>query len=137
MAELVVKYDLDSDGLRVEDLITERNFLAQRLGISNHLLKVLSGEKGSIVITYWILRDLLPLAELALCRDDVRAELIEHHLKEVYLDCHPSELPSPVSFGGTAHGLCSVVHPVAFFLLNCRWTNLCRVYTVRKAALLS
>ena len=132
MAELVVKYDLDADGLRVEDLIAERIFLAQRLNIPNHLLKVLSSKKGSIMITYWILQDLLPLAELALCRDDVRAELIEHHVKEVCLDCHPSELPSPVSSGGTAHGLCSVVYSVASFLLNCRWTNLCSVYTVRK-----
>ena len=100
MAELVVKYRLDADGLRVEDLITERDFLAQRLRIPEHLLQVLSWKNGSIVITYWILRDLLPLAELALCREDVRAELIQHGVEKVYLDGHPSEHPGPVSSRG-------------------------------------
>ena len=97
MAELVVKYRLDADGLLVKDLIAERDFLAQRLGIPEHLLQVLSWEDGSIVITYWMVRDLLPLAELALCREDVREELIQHGVVEVYLNRHPSEHPGPVS----------------------------------------
>ena len=42
MAELTVKYRLDADGLTVKDLVTERDFLAQRLGIPEHLLQVLS-----------------------------------------------------------------------------------------------
>ena len=100
MAELVVKYRLDADGLFVKDLITERDFLAQRLGIPEHLLQVLSWGQSSVVITYWILRDLLPLAELALCREDVRAELTQHGVEEVYLNSHPSEHPGPVSSGG-------------------------------------
>ena len=100
MAELVVKYRLDADGLFVKDLITERDFLAQRLGIPEHLLQVLSWGQSSVVITYWILRDLLPLAELALCREDVRAELTQHGVEEVYLNSHPSEHPVPVSSRG-------------------------------------
>ena len=97
MAELVVKYRLDADGLLVKDLIAERDFLAQRLGIPEHLLQVLSWGRSSVVITYWILRDLLPLAELALCREDVQAELTQHGVEEVLLDSHPSEHPGPVS----------------------------------------
>ena len=100
MAELVVKYRLDADGLSVKDLIAERDFLAQRLNIPEHLLQVLSWGKGSIVVTYWIMRDLLPLAELALCREDVRAELTRHGVEKVYLDSHPSEHPGPVCSRG-------------------------------------
>ena len=100
MAELVVRYRLDADGLLVKDLIAERDFLAQRLGIPEHLLQVLSWEDGSIVITYWILRDLLPLAELALCREEVRAELTQHGVEAVYLNSHPSEHPGLVSSRG-------------------------------------
>ena len=37
MAELVVKYRLDADGLLVKDLIAERDFLAQWLGIPEHI----------------------------------------------------------------------------------------------------
>ena len=96
MAELVVKYRLDADGLFVKDLIAQRNFLSLRLGIPEHLLQVLSWGKGSIMITYWLLRDILPLAELALCREDVRAELTEHGVEVVYLDSHPSEHTDPV-----------------------------------------
>ena len=100
MAELVVKYRLDADGLLVKDLIAERNFLAQRLNIPEQLLQVLSWGEGSIVVTYWIVRDLLPLAELALCREDVRAELTRHGVEEVYLGSHPSRHPGPVCSPG-------------------------------------
>ena len=108
MAEFTVKYRLDADGLIVKDLVTERDFLAQRLGIPDHLLQVLSWEGGSVVITYWMVRDVLPLAELALCRGDIRAELIQHGVEEVYLNSHPSEHPGQVSFKGMVHGLCTV-----------------------------
>ena len=47
MAELVVKYRLNADGLLVNDLIAERDFLAQRLGIPEHLLQVLSWGDGT------------------------------------------------------------------------------------------
>ena len=100
MAKFVVKYRLDADGLSVKDLIAERDFLAQRLGIPDHLLQVLTWEEGSVVVTYWMVRDLLPLAELALCREDVRAELTRHGVEEVYLGSHPSEHPGPVSSRG-------------------------------------
>ena len=100
MTELVVKYRLNADGLRVKDLIAERDFLAQRLGIPEHLLQVLSWGKGSTVVTYWMVRDLLPLAELALCRKNVRAELTRHGVEEVYLNSHPSEHPGPVRSRG-------------------------------------
>ena len=48
MAELTVKYNLDADGLRVKYLVAHRDFLAQQLGIPEHLLQVLSwGEGGT------------------------------------------------------------------------------------------
>ena len=96
MAELIVKYRLDADGLFVKDLIAERDFLAERLDIPEQLLQVLSWGPGSVSITYWIVRDVLPLAELALCRTNVRAELIKHGVEAVYLDNCPL-LPGPVS----------------------------------------
>ena len=104
MAELTVKYRLDADGLQVKDLVTERDFLAQRLGIPEDLLQVLSWGPGSIMVTYWMVRDLLPFAELALCREDVRDELIQHGVEAVYLDSHPSH-PDPVSSRGAVLGL--------------------------------
>ena len=100
MAELVVKHRLDADGLLVKDLIAERDFLAQRLDIPEDFLQVLTWEEGSVVITYWMVRDLLPLAELALCREDVRIELTRHGVEEIYLGSHPSEHPGPVSSRG-------------------------------------
>ena len=110
MAELAVKYRLDADGLLVKDLVTERDFLAQRLGVPEHLLQVLSWGDGSIVITYWFVRDVLPLAELALCREGVRAELIQHGVEDIYLGSHPSEQPDLVRCRGIVHDLCSVVY---------------------------
>lgn len=96
MAELKVRYRLDADGITVSELITERDYLAQRLCIPPHLLQVLSWTPGSVSITYWIVRDVLPLAELALCRTNVREELIKHGVEAVYLDgC--SLLPGLVS----------------------------------------
>ena len=102
MAELTVKYRLDADGLDVMDLITGRDFLAQRLGVPEHLLQVLSWGAGSITVTYWMIRDVLPLAELALCRKDVQAELTNHGVEVIYLDSHPSH-PCPVSSRGMVH----------------------------------
>ena len=111
LAELAVKYRLDADGLLLKDLVAGRDFLAQRLGVPNHLLQVLSWEAGSIVITYWILRSLLPLAELALCRENVRKELTQHGVTDVYLDDHPSEHFGPVSYRESSmHGLCQCVY---------------------------
>ena len=110
MAELVVKYRLDADGLLLKDLIAERDFLAQRLDIPEHLLQVLSWSQSSVVITYWMVRDLLPLAELALCRKDVRTELTQHGVEEIYLGSHPSEHPGPVSSRGLVRVLCSTFH---------------------------
>ena len=98
MAELAVKYKLGAHSLLLKDLMTERDFLAERLSIPEHLLQVISWGDGSIVITYWIVRDLLPLAELALCREDVRAELIQHGVEEVYLDSHASDHHGQVCF---------------------------------------
>ena len=96
MAELIVEYKLDADGLVVSDLITERDFLSHRLCIPPHLLQVLSWGPGSVSITYWIVRDVLPLAELALCRTNVREELIKHNVEAVYLEGCPLLL-GPVS----------------------------------------
>ena len=108
MAELAVRYKLDADRLLLKDLVTERDFLAERLGIPEHLLQVLSLGNGSIVITYWIVREVLPLAELALCREDVRAELTQHGVEVVYIDSQPSEHPGSVC-SGNGPLLCSVI----------------------------
>lgn len=112
MAELTVKYRLDADGLLVKDLVTERDFLAQRLGIPEHLLQVLSWGHGSLVITYWIMRDVLPLAELALCRKDSRGKITQHGVQAVYLDCCSSEHPDQVCSmhgHGLLHAVCYVM----------------------------
>ena len=130
MSELVVKYRLDADGLSVKDLIAERNFLAQRLDIPEHLLQVLSWGEGSIVVMYWIVRDLLPLAELALCQEDVRAELTQHGVEEIYLGSHPSGHPVPVCSPGDGPLLVQNISWLTF-PLHCRWTNLCKLYIVR------
>ena len=134
MAELTVKYRLDADGLLLKDLIAERDFLAQRLGIPEHLLQVLSWGGGSIVITYWILRDVLPLAELALCRENVQADLTQHGVENVYLDSHPSDHPGLVSFKDCSFelALCQCRIPWYLFFHQCRWICLCRLYIVRK-----
>ena len=104
MAELTVKYNLDADGLLVEDLIAHRNFLAQRLSVPSHLLQVLSWRRGSVVITYRIVRDVLPIAELALYREDARAELTQRGVEDVYFASHPSEQPGLVRSRGMVHG---------------------------------
>ena len=108
MAELTVKYRLDADSLLVKDLVSERDFLAQRLGVPEHLLQVLSWGHGSMVIMYWIVRDVLPLAELALCREVVREELTQHGVEAVYLNSHPSEHSDPVSYIRTRSIVCTV-----------------------------
>ena len=108
MAKFVVKYRLDADGLLVKDLIEERDFLAQRLDIPDHPLQALAWEERSVVVTYWVVRELLPLAEWALCREDVRAELIERGVKEVYLSSHPSEHPGLVSSPGDGPLPCTI-----------------------------
>ena len=104
MAEFAVKYELDADGLQVKDLITKRDFLAQQLGVPKHLLQVLSCRTDSVVITYRIMRDVLPLAELALCRKDVQAELTQHGVEDVYFASHTSEQPGLVCSRGMVHG---------------------------------
>ena len=107
--------------------------MAQQLGVPEHLLQVLSWGQSSVVITYWMVRDLLPLAELALCREDVRAELTRHGVEEVYLGSHPSDHPSPVSSRGVVVVLdCAVYIPWLPFPYHCRWTNLCGLYIVRE-----
>ena len=165
MAELTVKYRLNADGLRVEDLLTERDFLAERLGIPGHLLQVLSWGHDSMVITYWILRDMLPLAELALCRETVQAELIKHGVEAVYLDSHPSEHVGQVRtfYGHDAYIVCNVntvysdrfpencqttkfIIPLLFpaiwytpwlsFLFQCRWTRHSKLYIVSRHRIL-
>ena len=104
MAEFAVKYKLDADGLQVNDLIAQKDFLAQRLGVPEHLLQVLSWERGSVVITYRIMRDVLPLAELALYREDARAELTQNGVVDVFFASHTSEQPGLVRSRGMVHG---------------------------------
>ena len=104
MAEFAVKYGLDTDGLKVNDLIAQKDFLAQWLGVPSHLLQVLFWRRGSVVITYRIVQDALPLAELALYREDARAELTQHGVEDVYFANHPSEQPVLVRSRGMVHG---------------------------------
>ena len=101
--EIVAKYRLDADGLKVQDLITERDFLAQRLGIPGYLLQVLSWRPGSIVIVFLVLRELQPVVEPALRRNDVRANLTRHGVEDIYLRRHSPDSSKLVSL------LCGVV----------------------------
>ena len=94
LAEIVAKYRLDADGLRVQDLVTERDFMAQRLGIPEYLLQVLSWRPGSVIIVFLLLQELRPLVELALRRSDVRAGLISRGVEAIYFDGCSSNLVS-------------------------------------------
>ena len=103
LTEIVAKYRLDADGLKVQDLVTERDFLAQRLGIPGYLLQVLSWRPGSIVIVFLVLRELQPVVEPALRRNDVRADLTSHGVEDIYLHRHSPDSSKLVSL------LCGVV----------------------------
>ena len=57
--KLAVHYGLDAGGLRVKDLLEERDFLADRLEIPRYLLMPLTWRRGnSITIVYWTLEEL-------------------------------------------------------------------------------
>ena len=133
MAEFAVKYDLDADGIYLNELIAKKDFLALHLGIPNHLLQVLSWGRGSVVITYRVLRDVLPLAELALYRENTQRELTQHGVKNIYFADHPSQQPNLVSCreGWSKASVCDVCIPLHSFL-QCRWTNHHRLCTVRR-----
>ena len=124
MAEFAVKYDLDADGIYMTELIAKKDFLAQRLGIPKHHLQVLFWGRGSVVITYRVLRDVLPLAELAMYRENTQRELTQHGVKNVYFADHPSQQPNLVSCreGWSKASVCDVRIPLQSFL-QCRWTN--------------
>ena len=108
--EIVAKYGLDADGLKVQDLITERDFLAQRLGIPGYLLQVLSWRPGSIVIVFLVLRELQPVVEPALRRNDVRTNLTSHGVEDIYLRRHSPDSSKLVSLlCGVASNACSVL----------------------------
>ena len=132
MAEFAVKYDLDADGIYLNELIAKKDFLALHLGIPNHLLQVLSWGRGS-VITYRVLRDVLPLAELALYRENTQRELTQHGVKNVYFADHPSQQPNLVSCreGRSKASVCDVRISLHSFL-QCRWTNHHTLCTVRR-----
>ena len=112
MTELAVKYKLDADGLLVKDLIEHRDFLAQRLSLPKHLLHVLSWGYGSVVIRYWVLRDVLPLAEVALYREDSRGELTQQGVEDVCFANHPLQQPTLVRCRGMAFAwlACDIFH---------------------------
>ena len=91
LMEIVAKYRLDADGLKVQDLITERDFMAQRLGIPEYLLQVLSWRQGSVIIVFLLLQEFQPLVEVALCRSNVCAGLSSHGVEAIYLNgCGPN-----------------------------------------------
>jgi hypothetical protein len=58
LLKMVVKYNLDKDGIRVENLIRERNFLALKLEIPQDLLQVISWGAGSLFIVFFTLEEL-------------------------------------------------------------------------------
>ena len=108
LTEIVAKYRLDADGLKVQDLVRERDFLAERLRIPSYLLQVLSWQPGSIVIVFLILRELQPLVEQALHRSDVCAILTSHGVEDIHLRQHlPAVLVSVLC--GIASYACSVL----------------------------
>ena len=94
LTEIVAKYRLDADGLKVQDLVTERDFMAQRLGIPEYLLQVLSWRPGSVIIVFLLLRELQPLVELTLRRRDVRANLTSHGVEAIFVSGCSSNLVS-------------------------------------------
>ena len=132
MAEFAVEYDFDADGICVTELIAKKDFLALSLGIPKHSLQVLSWGRGS-VITYRVLRDMLPLAELAMYRENTQRDLIQHGVKNVYFAEHLSQQPNLVSCreGWPKASVCDVCIPLHSFL-HCRWTNHHRLCTVRR-----
>ena len=57
--KLAVHYGLDAGGLRVKDLLEERDFLADSLEIPRYLLIPQTWRRGnSITIVYWTLEEL-------------------------------------------------------------------------------
>lgn len=97
LTEIVAKCKLDADGLRVLDLVTERDFLAQQLGIPEYLLQVLSWQLGSMLRVFVTLQELQPLVEPALHRSDVLDSLKTHGIEDAYLRGHSLDSSNLVS----------------------------------------
>ena len=82
--KLTVHYGLDAGGLRVKDLLEERDFLADSSEIPRYLLMPLTWMRGnSITIVYWTLEEL----EEAVTKQIrvKKSELIAHKIEWIQL----------------------------------------------------
>ena len=98
LTEIVAKYRLDSDGLRVQDLVTERDFLSQRLRIPEYMLQVLSWRPDSGESVFLIMQELQPLVRPTLDSSDVRSSLTSHGIIDIYLRGHSPDSSNSVSY---------------------------------------
>ena len=60
LEKMVVRYNLDADGIMLEDLLRHRQFLSSRLKIPNHLLSFLEILIGSVILEFGVPEELVP-----------------------------------------------------------------------------
>ena len=60
LEKMVVRYNLDADGITLEDLLRHRQFLSSRLKIPNHLLSFLEILIGSVILVFGVPEELVP-----------------------------------------------------------------------------
>ena len=60
MKRIVVRYNLDAEGITLEDIANNRLFLSSVLGIPPHLLVLISVLFGSLLLELWIPEELTP-----------------------------------------------------------------------------
>ena len=60
LEKMVIEYNLDADGITLEDLLRHRQFLISRLKIPNHLLSFLKVLIGSVILVFGVLEELVP-----------------------------------------------------------------------------
>ena len=59
LEKMVVRYNLDADGITLEDLLRHRQFLSSRLKIPNHLLSFLEILIGSVILVFGVPEELV------------------------------------------------------------------------------
>ena len=60
MKQIIVTYNLDADGITLEDVANYRQFLSSILKIPHHLLVLISVLYGSLLLELWIPEELTP-----------------------------------------------------------------------------
>ena len=60
LEKMVIEYNLDADGITLEDLLRHRQFLISRLKIPNHLLSFLKVLIGSVILVFGVPEELVP-----------------------------------------------------------------------------